>query len=428
MKDSWWQGQTRFGISPGLSRIQALLDRLGHPETAYPVVHIAGTNGKGSVSAMIEAALRSQGLRVGWYISPDLGRVNERVMIDGAPLDERRWDDWAWAIEEAGRGLVEVPSWFETITALAFLAFRETPVDVAVVEVGLGGRLDATNVVPVPALAVITPVAFDHRRYLGNTIESIAAEKAGIIKAGGEVVLARQPYPKARQVILSAAQAVDATVWEAEPLAWVTPAGSRRTTASGRVVAVPLLGAYQAPNLDTAWAAIERLTTKGLIRDHDRVISALRSVYWPGRFQVVSMAPLVVVDGAHNPHGIAGVLDTLRVPPWNQRRWRVVFGVLADKDAAEMLALLVPHVTHLTLTRVPGERGSDPAALASALPRQASVTIVQDPLAAIRAEQAALAEDEALLVTGSLALMGWLKLHGVIADRPGNVSNPDVEF
>lgn len=414
MKQDWWQGQTRFGVRPGLERISALLARLGNPHTCYPVVHIAGTNGKGSVAAMLATALASQGLVVGLYVSPDMGLVNERVLINGVPLNEPEWDVCAVTIEQVGRDLPQMPTWFETITALAFLAFWRRRVDIAIVEVGLGGRLDATNVVPPPIVSVITPIAFDHTHYLGSTIEAIAGEKAGILKAGTELILARQPFVEAEMVIRAVAMRLNVPIYAADPRAVMTDQGATLTTEDGQIIAVPLYGAYQTGNLDTVWAALRRLQDRGFVPDIIRAGQALSQVKWPGRFQILSRQPLVVVDGAHNPHGMAGLAQTLTEDRWRRYRWRVVFGVLADKSAEEMLAWLSDPIGEVILTRVPSERGRDPAQLVHAVPKGVLVEVVDDPLQAVRRAKSRLIPGDALLVTGSLALLAHLRKAGFI--------------
>lgn len=422
MKDAWWKGQTRFGVSPGLARIQALLERLGNPHLDYPIVHVAGTNGKGSVSAMVASALRSPGRSVGLYVSPDWGQVNQRVLINGMPIDEDLWDDLAYQIEKAGQGLVEMPTWFETVTALGFLAFSQQHVDIAVIEVGLGGRLDATNVAPASLVSVITPVAFDHRQYLGNTIEAIAGEKAGILKTGTELVLARQPFSSARAVILDRAGRLGVPVWETSREAVTTPQGAELRTPDGITVQVPLLGSYQAGNLDTAWTVVERLASRGLV-DRKEAATGIKRVFWPGRFQIVMEAPLVVVDGAHNMHGVQALVDTLKSPEWQNYRWRILFGVLSDKPGDDMVRLLAEVASHFTFTWVPGERGRDPQTLLEAASK-VSTRIVADPITALFEERQALLGHEALLVTGSLALVAHLTREAVIMGWPHTLSKP----
>jgi dihydrofolate synthase/folylpolyglutamate synthase len=316
----------------------------------------------------------------------------------------------AETIEVAGNRLSTPPTWFEAVTALAFLAFQRHAVDIAVVEVGMGGRWDATNVIPPPVLAVITPVAFDHMQYLGSTIEAIAGEKAGILKTGSELVLAQQPYPPARDRILAIARARDVPVTEVTPQAQITSLGPELRTDTGLTVRVPLVGAYQQSNLDTAWTAIERLFQRDWIHDLKRAASGLARVKWPGRFELVSEEPLVILDGAHNPHGIQGVVSTLAIPPWNQKAWHVVFGVMRDKAYAEMLALIAPRAQEITLTRVPTERGADPSELMR-MAREAPLTrVVADPVRAVH-EAVAVARErhQAVLVTGSLHLVGLVR-------------------
>ncbi len=420
MKEEWWQGQSRFGIRPGLERIEALMERLGHPERAYPVIHIAGTNGKGSVAAMVTDALVAQGLRVGLNTSPDLGQINERVSINRVPLEESLWDRFGQEVEEAGRNLSDVPSFFEAITALALLAFARLRVDVAVVEVGLGGRLDATNIVPPPLLTIITPIAMDHTDRLGHTIEAIAGEKAGVLKFGSELVLARQSFPAARTRIVAEAAKWSVPVFEPEVEAWMTETGPALRTREGREVRVPLHGAYQTGNLDTAWTAIERLALKGYVPRLDLAIEALKTVHWPGRFQVVSESPLIVVDGAHNLHGIDGVAATLAREPWNRKRWHLVFGALSDKPAEDMLDRIAPLVGDVVLTRVPGERGRDLSSLAPRLASEHWVKAVDDPVNAVEeALRRMQRPDEALLVAGSLSLLMYLNQRGLFQYMPG---------
>ncbi len=419
MKDQWWEGQSRFGIRPGLERIRELLARLGHPEEAYPIIHVAGTNGKGSVAAMVTEALRSQGLSVGLNTSPDLGHINERIMIDRVPLDEALWDSLGEEVEEAGRTMADVPTFFEAVTALAFLAFQRLRVDVAVVEVGLGGRLDATNAIPRPMLAIITPIALDHMDRLGPDVESIAAEKAGIIKPGTELVLARQPFDAARRVVFERARRLGVPVFEPTVRATVTPGGPTLRIPGGRAITIPLKGVYQASNLDTAWTAITRLQNQGWIPRIEDAARALEAVQWPGRFQVVSDEPLIVVDGAHNPHGIEGVVATLSSPPWNSYRWHLLFGVLADKPGSDMLERLLPHVSDIVLTRVPGERGSDPTALLPSAQAEHHAEAVESLKDAVKAAKARLTGPrDALLVAGSLALLMHLQQEGLFQYAP----------
>lgn len=404
MKENWWGGLDRTKVRPGLDRIQALMDKLGHPERGYPVVHVAGTNGKGSTAALIAGGLASQGYRVGLTVSPDLGQINERVMLNRRPLEEELWDRLGEEIEAAGADLPDVPTFFEAVTAMAFLAFRHWQVDVAVVEVGLGGRLDATNIISAPCLAVITPVAFDHMDRLGDTIGEIAAEKAGIVKAGSRLVLGRQPYPEARQLIVHRAQSLHVPVTEP---AWFPEVRGDGVWGQSPVgpLSVPLLGAYQAQNVATALSAMQVMETMGWVRDWDAVLADWARFTWPGRFQVMRRDPLWVIDGAHNPHGVLGVVETLKMEPYRRLRWTLVFGALADKPARDMLRLLLPFVHSVILTRIPSERAGDPALLQSVAP---DAEIVEDPWDAVRLAISRAHSQDGVLTTGSLALLGYL--------------------
>ncbi len=404
MKENWWGGLDRTKVRPGLDRIQALMDKLGHPERGYPIVHVAGTNGKGSTAALIAAGLASQGYRVGLTVSPDLGQINERVMLNRRPLEQELWDRLGEEIEAAGVALPDVPTFFEAVTAMAFLAFRHWQVDVAVVEVGLGGRLDATNIISAPCLAVITPVAFDHMDRLGDTIGEIAAEKAGIVKAGSRLVLGRQPYPEARHLILHRAQSLHVPVTEPAWFPEVREDGVWGQSPVGPL-SVPLLGAYQAQNVATALSAMQVMETKGWVRDWDAVLADWARFTWPGRFQVMRRDPLWVIDGAHNPHGVLGVVETLKMEPYRRLRWTLVFGALADKPASDMLRLLLPFVHSVILTRIPSERAGDPALLQSVAP---GAEIVEDPWDAVRLAISRAHSQDGVLTTGSLALLGYL--------------------
>ncbi len=410
MKENWWEGLERVAMHPGVDRIQALLAKLGDPQTRYPIIHVAGTNGKGSTASLVTTALMSQGHRVGLTISPDLGQINERVTVNRVPIDPELWDQLGQEIEAAGQPLDDIPTFFEAVTALAFLAFHRQRVDVAVVEVGLGGRLDATNVIPTPVLSIITPIAFDHQERLGSTIQSIAWEKAGILKSGTRLVLAQQPFPEAQRVVRLRAAELGVSLVEPKIFGTLDGSGvSWRDTEMGEV-RVPLLGAYQVENIATARAAVGVLGEMGWITDPTRVRDAWREANWPGRFQIVQRDPLWVIDGAHNPHGVAGLVHTLRREPWSQYRWHLIFGVLSDKPGGEMLEALLPYVESVTLTHVPSDRGADPAPLLARFKSMKAMTVVRDPLEAVRRRQSIgmLDRSTAVLVCGSLSLLSYL--------------------
>ena len=357
-------------IEPSLTRISALVDLLGSPQRSYPVLHIAGTNGKTSVARMIDALLTRIALRVGRYISPHLQLATERISVDGAPISPQRYVEAYRDIEQylalVDAGSAVPLSKFEVLTAMAFAAFADAPVDAAVVEVGLGGRWDATNVVDA-AVAAITPIAVDHVNYLGTDIAGIAAEKAGIIKPGSIAVLAEQP-PEVARVLAARSVEVDATVAR-EGLEFgvlhrdVAVGGQQlRLQGLGGVydeIFLPLHGAHQARNAVLALATTEAFFGAGATRslDIDAVRDAFAAVTAPGRMERVRSAPSVFLDSAHNPHGARALAAALR-EEFAFRKLVAVVGVLADKDARGILAELEPVVDEVVVTA-----GSSPRAL-----------------------------------------------------------------
>ena len=425
MKENWWQGLTKIGMRPGMERTSDLLRRLGDPQLRYPIIHVAGTNGKGSTATLITAALMSQGYRVGLTTSPDLGQINERVMINQEPLDPDTWNRLGDQVEAVGSQMTDIPTFFEAVTALAFLAFAEHSVDVAVVEVGLGGRLDATNVIPPPLLTVITPIAFDHMDRLGNTIEKIASEKAGVIKTGSRVVIARQPYPAARDVLVEKSKQMGVSLFEADLWPECNSSGVWWSDPEAGDMRVPLLGAYQTENVATARKAVSVLQQLGWITNWEALRTSWANAKWPGRFQVVSHNPLWVIDGAHNLHGVMGLVNTLSRDPWNRYQWHMIFAVLKDKPGQAMLEALLPFAAHITLTQVPGERGANPLPLFQHFASKVPMVVIDDPLDAVRHARAAHAESQdAVLVCGSLALLSYLNQHRAFLPESANVVEP----
>jgi dihydrofolate synthase/folylpolyglutamate synthase len=351
-------------IRPGLERIRQLTDLLGRPQAAYPVVHITGTNGKTSTARMVDALLRSFGLRTGRITSPHLVSPTERITLDGEPIPAERfvqtYDDVAPYLALVDQAQAVPLVYFEVVTAMAFAAFADAPVDVAVVEVGLGGSWDATNVAD-GQVAVITPVALDHMQYLGDTVEKIAVEKAGIIKPGATAILAAQP-PEVVPVLLARAAEVGASVAR-EGLEFGVR--DRRLGVGGQQIALqglaggygeiflPLYGAHQAANAAAALAAVEAFFGKGAGTgplDADLVREAFAQVSSPGRLERVRSAPTVLVDAAHNPHGMAASVAAVG-ESFSFRRLVGVVAVLADKDARGMLALLEPLLDEIVVTQ-----------------------------------------------------------------------------
>jgi dihydrofolate synthase/folylpolyglutamate synthase len=343
-------------MQPDLDRIRRLMDLLGSPQRSYPSIHLTGTNGKTSTARMVDSLLRATGLRTGRFTSPHLETPTERITLDGVPLTEERfaevYDEIAPYVE-----LVDDPvrmTFFEVLTGMAFAAFADAPVDVAVLEVGLGGLWDATNVVEAP-VAVVMPIGLDHVPLLGTTVAEIAAEKAGIIHPGSTVVLAAQ-QPEAAEVLLRHAASVGATVAR-EGLEFGVV--DRRTAVGGQLLSLqglhgrydevflPLHGGYQAGNAAAALGAVEAFLGRGL--DDEVVREGFATATSPGRLEVVRSSPTVVVDAAHNPAGMTATVAAL-ADAFSFTTLVAVVACLADKDARSMLEVLEPAVTSVVVT------------------------------------------------------------------------------
>jgi len=345
----------RFEVKPGLERIGRLLAALGDPECTYPAIHVAGTNGKGSVVAMLEAVLRASGRQVGRFTSPQIVDFRDRIAVDGRWLSEREWGEGVERLAPTLSEMADPPAQFEAITALALDAFVRARVDLAVVEVGLGGRFDATNLVR-PILSILTNVALDHTAILGDSIERIAWEKTGIAKEGVPLLLGPVPENALRVAERSCAEAGAELVCVDGP--GIAPVSEGDGFVRYRVdgddlpgtIDLPLLGGYQAENLRTALAAIHRLRKGGLEIPTSAIEEGLRTVSWPGRFEIVGRAPTVILEGAHNVAGARALAaDVERRVPERARR-SLVFGALADKDVAGMLRVLGPCFERVILT------------------------------------------------------------------------------
>jgi dihydrofolate synthase/folylpolyglutamate synthase len=349
-------------MQPDLERIALLMDMLGSPQKAYPVIHISGTNGKTSTARITDSLLRSFGLRVGRYTSPHLESVTERITIDGVPLTEEQftaaYDDIAPYVELVDSRMPVPMTFFEVLTAMAYAAFADAPVDVAVIEVGLGGLWDATNVVEA-ATCVVTPIGLDHVPMLGTTIAEVATEKAGIIHPGATVVLAAQP-PDAAEVLLRRCAEVGATVaregLEFGVVSRATAVGGQLVTLQGLSgtydeMFLPLFGEHQAANAACALAAVEAFLGGGETRqiDPEAVREGLAEARSPGRLEVVRTSPTVVLDAGHNPHGMAATVRALS-DAFSFTKLVGVVACLADKDVQGMLEVLEPALTSIVVT------------------------------------------------------------------------------
>jgi dihydrofolate synthase / folylpolyglutamate synthase len=374
-----------LGMRLGLDAMNAACARAGHPERAFPVVHVAGTNGKGSTCAMVESIARASGMRTGLYTSPHLCRFAERIRFDGKPIE----DDALTALLE--RALADGPelSFFETATLAAFYAFQEHAVDLAIIEVGIGGRLDATNVVPPPRCAAVTRVAFDHMDKLGTTLDAIAREKAAIAKEGSPIVLGRLA-PEAMGAALAVAEARGARVIRVDDR-------SPRLLAQA-LASMGLGGSFQRMNAEVAWRIAEELGIDETARTR-----GLGSAKWPGRFEHLEisdppdLAGPWILDGAHNPDGAEALASTLS----GRDIGAVVFGALADKAWPEMLRALAPIAAPRVYVAPSGRAATDPSLLAARAPGVVAPS-VRDALTAARHAAGA----DPVIVCGSLYLVG----------------------
>lgn len=414
-------GLQRYGVKLGLENMKRLLGAVGDPHRRFPSILIGGTNGKGSTSALLASILKSAGYRVGLYTSPHLLDFAERIQIDGQPIAEA---DAAALVDELRSVVADLfpspiphpptsnpvahPTFFEVTTVLAFLHFVRSRVDYAVVEVGLGGRFDATNVLDAQ-VAVITNIALEHEEYLGKTLEAIAAEKAGIIKRATHVVTAVDA-PEALTVITDACHKRDATLIDVRSAYnWRV----HRSDLSGQRFSVgtrgqpadtfeiPLLGRHQVVNAVVAIAASRLLRSSGAVISERSIRNGLAQTRWPGRLQLFPGQPLVILDGAHNPAGAVALRAFLEEQQF-AGRLTLVFGVLQDKNWIAMLQTLAPLAQRVVLTRPDNERAADPHRLLEAEHFCPKIEILEDVAEAIALATTVTDPKDAVVVTGSL--------------------------
>lgn len=389
-----------------LARVESLLVELGSPHTAGRFIHVAGTNGKGSTCAMMASALQVSGLRTGLYTSPHLLDPRERIQLDGRLISEPAWTDAFEAVHAAAERLLARdaidahPSFFETMTAMAFVAFANAAVDIVVLETGLGGRLDATNLVN-PEIAVITPIDFDHEAFLGSSIEAIAAEKAGIVKPGRPAVFATQ-RPEAYSVLERRALELDAPVtlsssWRVEDLQ-VEKFGSRFTLRADEDIPVicPLAGEHQVENARTAVTALNIFGVSAAA-----IAKGLECARWPGRLELVSTAPDIILDGAHNPAGARALAAYIK-RFFHAEPVRIIYGAMRDKAVDEVINALFPLAAEVILTAPDQPRALNPESLlqVSDHPNQRVAATIAGAL------HMAAEKPMTTFITGSLFLVG----------------------
>jgi dihydrofolate synthase / folylpolyglutamate synthase len=429
-----------------LAHMRVLLRALEHPEHKFPSVHIAGTNGKGSTAATLASILQTSGLRGGLYTSPHLVRINERIRINSAEISDDKFALIHDLVERTAERLIEDgelpwhPSFFEMLTAMAFEHFATSKVDIAVLEVGMGGRLDATNVVEA-RVSVITDVSLDHQKYLGNTIAEIAQEKAGIIRPSGVVVTLPQ-MPEANEVIGNSILEQDARMISAVPyVPPVSPASpqylecspghagtgipagpTERSSATDQanirsryplqvlgkqiIVETPLVGRHQLRNIALAIAAAEELHHQGFPITADSIERGIRETRWPGRFQVISGAPELVLDVAHNPAGAWALRSTLSAC-YKDRRLIFVFGAMRDKAISEIAEILFPLAERVIATIADNPRSATPDEIRQAASRvQTEIDACPDVSSAVAGARELAGTGGIVVITGSIYIVG----------------------
>lgn len=412
-------GNEVLAMKLGLDSVSALLERLGNPHTSFPSAIVAGTNGKGSVATMIASIARRAGLKTGLYTSPHLVSIEERISVDDRPIDRARFAQLTARVRDAAEALVDdgtlpaPPTFFEHITAIAFLEFAARGVDLAVLEVGLGGRLDATNVVA-PLVAAVTPISLDHQQYLGDTIAKIAAEKAAVIKPGARAVIAHQPT-EALDPLMNRCFACDVLpMFAGEPEVHHSEAGRFTFSYETEIdryerITLGLRGRHQIENAIVAIHAAEALRLSGLGIARNAIVDGLAEADWAGRLEMVLSSPPMLLDGAHNASGAATLrsyLDEFCHCPVT-----LVFGAMQDKDIGQIAAELFPSVKSVVVTRIDQPRSADPVALASRFPTvDGSAPIVAQTVdEALSWALHVTPRDGLICVAGSLYLVGEVK-------------------
>lgn len=415
-----------------LENIRVLSGHLGSPHRAVPCAHIAGTNGKGSTAAMLESILRIAGFSTGLFTSPHLERMNERIAFNGAPIPDKDFAAEFGRVQSAIEHLLSTgelaahPTYFECVTAMAYHAFAQRPVDFAVYEVGMGGRLDSTNLIQ-PEVAVITQIDLDHENFLGHSIAEIAAEKAGIIKPGGWVVSSAE-RPEARGVIARRAKAVGAKLLEIDK-AWriektvasrgyyhaeagAVDSGSRLT------LNLPLPGRFQVRNALAAATAAQLLAARGFPVSDEAIERGIRETRWPGRLERLSEHPTIFLDGAHNP-AAARELAAFWEEHFTGRRIWLIYGALRDKAVDEIAGLLFPRAHHVFLTEPQQSRAISAPLLAEMTSHLAQrFEMVRNPAKAFDLAIQLAAPKDAIFVTGSLYLVGEMRSYRMRSLQP----------
>ena len=412
---AWLSSFDKYGWVFGLERIQRLLGQLGDPQNSLRVIHVAGTNGKGSVCKYISSILGNAGYQVGVYLSPHIERFSERISVNNKEISDEDFARLASQIKPCVETMMQqnnTPTYFEIVTVLAFLYFKERTVDFAVVEVGLGGRLDATNVVH-PLVSVITNISLEHTDILGKDIVTIASEKAGIIKENVPVITAATK--DALEIINKIARERNAPVFSVNPTLWTRVyfqgkhqefliQGSFRDY----TVRTSLLGQHQGENIALAIAVVERLQMNGIYLTDTDIIEGIAATTHHGRLELVSDNPLILLDGAHNPAGMTMLAKTLQ-QDFSAHRLILILGMLKDKDIKSMLAAIVPLAEVVIVTKAKVPRAADTEILKQGiLDLDANKTVIVHPSVAAAVDQAKhlAGQHDLICVSGSLFTVG----------------------
>lgn len=416
----------KIGVKFGLNRTEKILERLGNPHAGLKYVHVGGTNGKGSVVAIVSSILKAHGYKVGSYTSPHLLRFTERFRINWEEISPARVVELYDKVKSV---LVpeSSPTFFEFVTAMAFLYFREESIDWGVIEVGMGGRLDCTNVIT-PCVSIITNVGFDHQEFLGTSLAAIAREKAGIIKKGVPVITgAKQPI--VQSVIKTTAYASRAPLWmlgrdfsikKNSPQSFHYQGKTR----SFRDLTLPLIGDHQRENAALALAALEILEERGLLElNENKVREGLMTTSWPGRVEILSRNPTILLDGAHNPHGAESLKQIIKTN-FSYDKLYMVIGMMADKDIRGILRRLLPGAEAVIFTKPRYSRAADPEFLKKMARSYISrCYVIPDVAQAIEYAKNEAGPNDLICITGSLYFVGEVKeLFGEPADMVTSLS------
>lgn len=409
-----------------LENMRVLAERLDHPERAYPSAHIAGTNGKGSTAAFLESILRHAGFRTGLNTSPHLEKINERIRVNGEDISDEEFAAAFTHINELVEELLAEgklrahPTYFECVTAMAFAFFAAERVEFGIFEVGLGGRLDATNILS-PVVSIITRIDFDHENFLGHSIEEITGEKAGILKPGVPVIISAEQRPEAQRVIVQRAKELGCPIIDTADFYGVSVLGVDTGRVRAKVtevssgwsaeIAPQLPGRFQIYNALNAVAAARLLGNAGLHISSAAIVNGIAAATWPGRIEKLSAQPDVYLDGAHNPSA-ARELATFLQENFTGRRVRLLFGAMRDKAVDEVAGILFPLATEVIFTEPRNPRAISAPQLADiAAHHAASSIVIGDAEKALGYALAHSASNDAIFVTGSLYLVGQLRHH-----------------